>query len=213
MHPTDHVVAQVHRVGIIRQHLNVKCVPEACRFERLVPPRRAFQQRAANWFRRPVVNVINNRLDRLRDGSGGILLLKPVTADPSLFYRLVDRRSIIVKLDAMDSDSRIEPARFVATAGQLDERMVLPNRDGEWCGVNLASRADRAFGGERQQRFDLRCSLERLGAAEVNRASRFVARYRSGGPDATARSRCASVAEKEAGTFYENHVAFGMLRP
>ena len=43
MDPVDHVVADVHRVGVGGQHLDLERVAEAGRLERLVPPRRALR--------------------------------------------------------------------------------------------------------------------------------------------------------------------------
>ena len=42
VHPVDHVVADVHRIGAVGQHVDLERVAEARGFERLVPPRRAF---------------------------------------------------------------------------------------------------------------------------------------------------------------------------
>ena len=49
--------------------------------------------------------------------------------DPALLDRLVDRRCVVVELDAERRRARIELARLVLQVRQLDERMVLAQRD------------------------------------------------------------------------------------
>ena len=64
--PVDHVVADVLRVYPLRKHPHLESVDEARRLERLIPPRRAFDQRGANRLRRSGVDVVDDRLDRPR---------------------------------------------------------------------------------------------------------------------------------------------------
>src|SRR5262249_40507602 len=43
--PVDHVVSDIHRILAVRQYGHLKSIPEAGRFERLIPPTCAVDQR------------------------------------------------------------------------------------------------------------------------------------------------------------------------
>ena len=65
--PVDHVVADVHRIGAVGQHRDLEAVAEAGRFERLVPPARAFDQRLLHVFGRARIDPVLDRLHRIAD--------------------------------------------------------------------------------------------------------------------------------------------------
>ena len=175
VHPVDHVVADVHRVRIGRQHFDLKGVAEAGRLECLVPPRGAFDERAANRLRGAVVDVIDDRLDRLGDGRGRVLLLEAMSRDPPLLDWLVDRRRVVVELDPERRGAGVELSRLVVQVGQLDERVVLAQRDRDRRRGRLPNiRARILIGRERQNGFDLGVLWKPLGARHVRRAAAFV---------------------------------------
>ena len=95
MHPLDHVVANVHRVRALRQHLDPECIAIACSLEGLVPPASAFDQRGAHRLRRAAIDIVGDRLYRIAHGRGWILLLQPVPGDEELVERRPERRGVI----------------------------------------------------------------------------------------------------------------------
>ncbi len=163
MHPADHVVPDVHRVDAVRKHAHLEAIPETGCLERLIPPRRALDERVAHLLGSPRVDVIDDRFDRIRHGSRRIALLDAVSENPPLLELRRDRRRIISKLDLNESDTRIERARRKARSWQLDERMVLANRDCLGvCGGLVHVRTRRSIGGVREQGFDLGVLWEAL---------------------------------------------------
>ena len=92
VYPLDHVVADVHRVRALRQHLHLPRILESRRLKRRRPPPRALHQRCANRLRRPAIHVVNQRLNRLAHFRIGILLDQPVPRNQSLIQRLAQRR-------------------------------------------------------------------------------------------------------------------------
>ena len=78
VHPVDDVVADVERAGILRQQLDLERVAITRGLERLVPPARALEQRRADRLRRAGIEVIDDRLHRIADRRGRILLLQPM---------------------------------------------------------------------------------------------------------------------------------------
>ena len=66
MHPLDHVIADVHEVGAFRHQLEAERVAIARRFERLVPPAAAFEQRGTDGLGRAAVEIIDDGLRRGR---------------------------------------------------------------------------------------------------------------------------------------------------
>src|SRR5262245_59873442 len=68
-------------------------------------------------------------MDRLADGSRGIALLQTMARDQPHHRVAVERTREVVILDVEDSCARIENAWQVAGAGQLHERVMLPERE------------------------------------------------------------------------------------
>src|SRR6185503_17235758 len=95
--------------------------------------------------------------------------------DPALLDRLVDRRRVVVEEDAERWRARIELARRVLEIRQLDERVMLPDRQrGGRRRRLLHETAGILVGGEGQRRFDLGVLREALGARQVERAAALV---------------------------------------
>src|SRR5210317_2108330 len=67
MHPLNHVVAHVHRIGTVRQHFDAVGVLVASCLKRLCPPAGALEQRGPHRFRRTRIKIVDNRFDSLAD--------------------------------------------------------------------------------------------------------------------------------------------------
>src|SRR5205085_1350474 len=156
VHPIDHVVAHIHRVGIRRQNLYLEGIAKAGSLKGLIPPGGAFYQRAANWFGSAAVHVVHDRPDGIRECRVWIFLLQAMSIDPALLDRFRKRRSEIVELDAKHPDTRVEPAWFVIVVRKLNQRMMLAHTQRLRGWSHLAQEAARIFvGGEGQNTFDL----------------------------------------------------------
>lgn len=77
VHPVDHVVADIHRIGAFRQFPDLKGVFETGRLKGLVPPGGAFDQGLLNNRGRPPVYIVNDRFHGLAEGGGRIFLVQP----------------------------------------------------------------------------------------------------------------------------------------
>jgi hypothetical protein len=215
MHPVDDVVADVHRVRVRRQHLHLERIAEAGRLERLVPPGRALDQRAANRLGRAVVHVVDDRLHRLGHGRRRVLLLQPVPHDPALLDRVGDRGRVVVELDAEHADTRIDHARRVAARAerrQLDEGMMLAQRH------RLRRRRDLpdmiagiAIRHERERRLDLRILRKPLRPRQIERAAALVEPIAALARLTKRVDGAEGVAEEEGGGVDEHARAFGGL--
>ena len=124
MHPVDHVVADVHRIGIRRQHPDLKRVTKTGCFESLIPPRSSLDQRVLYVFWSAAVDVINDRLYRLAHGRAWVFFLEAVTRDPAFFKLLIDIRPVIVKPGRINADTRVKFSRAIAIVRQLVKRMT-----------------------------------------------------------------------------------------
>ena len=113
--PLNNVVPHIHRVGSLRHHLHPEGVSVAGRFKCLAPPAGTVQQRGPDRLRRAAVEVVHDRLNRLADGSRGVLLLQPVAGDKPFGDRLVNRCRIVHVGNAEIPCAGIEdPGRIVA---------------------------------------------------------------------------------------------------
>jgi hypothetical protein len=70
MDPVDHVVPDIERADALGQELDAERVAIASRFERLVPPLGAVEERRADRLRRAGVEVVSDRLDGLAHRGG-----------------------------------------------------------------------------------------------------------------------------------------------
>ena len=109
MDPVDHVVADVHRVGALRQHVDLEAVAETGGFERLVPPARAFDERLPDVLRRAVVDPVLNRLHRLAHLRIRVFLHEAVAANPMHLHRIADRHAVVDERQAAVTGARIVP--------------------------------------------------------------------------------------------------------
>ncbi len=126
VHPVDHVVADVHRIGVGRQHLDLEGVAEAGGFERLVPPHGALDQRLLHVLRRAGIDPVSNRRHRLAHRRGRVLLHQAMAAQIAEHDRLADRLAEIDEAQSAVPGAWVVDARLVAVGRQLDERQVLP---------------------------------------------------------------------------------------
>ena len=129
MNPIDHVVTQIHRVGVRGKHLDLKCVLETRGLESLIPPACALDQRILYRLRCAVIYVIDDGFYGFAHCRVRVFLLKAMAYDPSLFEVLVYVRTVIVKADIYRTCTRIETAWSVFIIRELDERLTLANRN------------------------------------------------------------------------------------
>src|SRR5580698_1306971 len=94
VHPVDHVVANVHGVGVGGQHGDFESVAETSGFKRLVPPTCAFDQRLLHILRRARVYPVFDGLHRLTHLRAGIFLHEAVTADETLLHWFADGHAV-----------------------------------------------------------------------------------------------------------------------
>ncbi len=139
--PVDHVVADVHRVGVGRQHVHLEGVTEPGGLECLIPPAGALEQRLPHVFRRAAVHPVLNRDDRLADGGRRVFLLEPMPADPVLGDVVADRRAVIHERDAAVTGARIFESWCIAGSRQLHQRQVLAQGHCLWRRRDAADRS------------------------------------------------------------------------
>ena len=77
--PLDHVVAEVHGVGVFGQEFDAEGVFVAGGFEGLVPPAGAFEEGGADGFGRAAIEVIDDGFYGFAEFCGGIFFLQAVT--------------------------------------------------------------------------------------------------------------------------------------
>ncbi len=175
MDPVDHVVANIHWIGIRRQDPHLESILESGRFERCAPPRRAFYERAAYRLGDAVVDVVHQRFDRFRHRCIRILLLEAMPRDPALLDRAGERTRVVVELDSEERNARIELARFEAGRRQLDERVMLANRhELRDRGHATDERAGTIVRLERQHRFDFGVLRKGFRSRQINRAATAI---------------------------------------
>src|ERR1700746_2927161 len=92
-HPFDDVVADVHSIDTFGQQLDLKGILVTSGGKCLVPPPGAFANGGPNRLGNCAVNVINDRLDRLAHGCGGISLCQPESCDITFHNGFVYRSS------------------------------------------------------------------------------------------------------------------------
>ena len=125
VHPVDHVVADVHRVGAGRQDVHLERVRESSGVERLTPPARAVEQRLPHVLRRARVHVVLDGLHRVADDGTRICLLQAMAADVAHDHRIADRCAVVHVAQAAIPGARVIDARLVVGVRQLDQRDVL----------------------------------------------------------------------------------------
>ena len=212
MHPVDHVVANVHRVGVRRQHLDLKRVAKTSGLKRLIPPRSTFDQRVLNIFWRAAIDVINDRFDGLAYGGIRVFFLKPMAFDPAFFEVFVNIRTVVVKADRDHTDTRVKLARFEFVIRQLDQRGALADRNVAARRCDLIDKVIRFAGGrKRDGRLDLGvfrkafCVRQIQGTAALVKAVVALSCLIDPVADAV------RVADQEVGRVHQNAVALGGL--
>ena len=121
VHPLNHIIANVHRIGIFRKQLHLKRIFIAGRLEGLVPPGGAFQQGGAHRLRGGAVEIIDDRLHRLALLRSGVFLFQAVAGDELLTQRFVDMSGEVEVIGPEKTAAGIELPRTVPRAGQLHE--------------------------------------------------------------------------------------------
>ncbi len=170
VHPLDHVVARVHGVHVSRHVRHAERILESRRCEHRIPPHGAVLERAAVGLGDSRVEVVDDRLHRLRYRGGGILLDQPVADGVAGDVVLVERLREIVETHGEQPDARIELARLVSRIGQLHEREMLAQRHEAAVGRVRADREARLIARERERRLELGIPGERLGVRQVHGA-------------------------------------------
>ena len=174
MHPLNHVVADVHGVGVFGQQLHLERVAVAGRLEGLVPPRGPFQQGRAHGLGRPPVEVVHQRRHGLTDGRRGVLFAQAVAYQLALHDGLVDGRGVVEELVGVIAGPGVEGAGLVGGIGQLNEGMVQVHGQGAGVGRHGADFAALGPAHQRHDGLKLRVEREALGIGQKHRRAAFL---------------------------------------
>ena len=176
--PLDHVVADVERVGALRQQFHPERVHVPRRLEGLVPPARAVEQRRPDRFRRAPVEVVDDRFDRLAPLRPRVPFPQPVADDVARLERRIDRSRVVQVARRDVAGAGIGQARLVPRLGQRDEGVPQPHRHRLRRRGDLAHPPARAAAvraqHERLHALELRVARERGDAGAMDRRPRGV---------------------------------------
>src|SRR6185436_2427932 len=150
VYPLNHVIAYVHWIGIGRHHLDAKRILVTNRFERLIPPARAFKQCCAHRLGCSAIYVVHDRLNGFANSSAGIFFLQTMTSNETLGDRLLDGRGEVHICDAIETRSRIKDPWFISGRRQFDERDMLAHCECLRRGCNLSYEWSRLLSSECQ---------------------------------------------------------------
>ena len=165
--PVDDVVADVQRVGALRQHLDLEGVNEARGLERLAPPGRALDQGAADRLGRGAVDIEDDRLPDRRAGGGRVGLLQPEAVGVALDDLLAERGGVVEHHGREAAGARVEGARLVAGLGQLHQAVADLEGDQLGVGSDVAHLRPRGVGGVGLAGLELKVLGENLHRARV----------------------------------------------
>ena len=168
MDPLDHVVADVHGVGVGGEDVDALKVPlrPAGGLEGLVPPACAFEESGADGFGGAAIDVVLDGRDGFAVGlAGGIFFDEAVADDELLIERFADGDVVVAVGGGEVAGAGVEAARSEAGAGEFDEGLVLADGEGVGIGGDVADElaACGAVGGEGEDGFDLGVLGEGLG--------------------------------------------------
>ena len=176
--PLDDVVAHVHHVGGVRQHLHLEGVSVAGGGEGVVPPAGTVEEGAADGLGGAGVEVVDDRLDggaqAVRRGFVGAG--QPVPGDQADVHVLVDRAGVVdvgrrvAVAQSEEARPRVERARLEALVRQRHERVAHAEGDGVRVGGDAADVAARVVAGEGQARLQLGVLRKGLGHRQVRDA-------------------------------------------
>ena len=180
VNPVDDVVADVHRVGVGGKHLHLERIRKSGGFKRHRPPGGSFDQCTPDRLRRSVVDVVDDRLDRIRHCRARVLLLEAMTRNPASLERGGERRAVVRELDPEHADSRIELPRLVPGLRKRDERVVFADRHELRNRRHARDQRTRlSVSRERQQNVDFGVAGKCPGQLEGDRAARRVGPVRA----------------------------------
>ena len=172
--PVDHVVADVLRIDPLGQHFDPVGVDEAGLLEGLGPPLGPLDERAPHRLGRARIHIVDDGLDRLGALRVRVPLLQAMAGHPADAHVLVDGTRVVAHGRPVHPDARIGDARFVTGPGQLDEGMVLPDREGAPRGRDPADQVAGRVAREREHRLDLGVLREGLGVGQIDGAAGHV---------------------------------------
>src|SRR6185503_2640494 len=119
--PLDAGVARVEERGAFGKVSDLERAAKARLLERVVPPQRGLAHRGALGLGHAAVEVIDDRLHRIRERGARILLLEPPAADEGALERLGEGCGVIEERGGEEADAGIERAPGVAGRGQREE--------------------------------------------------------------------------------------------
>ena len=119
MDPLDHVVANVHGVGVGGEDVSLEgSFSPACGLEGLVPPTSAFQEGGADGLGGTVIDVVLNRNDGFAVRFARWIFFDETVADDELLVELFADWDVVVAVGGGKiARARIEAARSEAGAG------------------------------------------------------------------------------------------------
>ena len=175
MHPLNHVVTHIHRVGVGGHDFHAKSIFVARCLKCLVPPTGPFDQSRTDRFGRAAIDVVDDWFHGFADRCRRIFLLQAMMIDVVLDDGLADRRREIHVLNSEVAGARIVFARMKARTGQFDKRNVFAHGDGVSHRRNRThQRPGFTVSDERQSRFNFRVLREIPGAGEIESTARGV---------------------------------------
>src|SRR5215813_431402 len=122
--PLNRGITLVQGVGTFRQVFDDQRVAETRLLKCLVPPQRPFSRGGPNRFRNCLIEVEDNWLYRITDGSGGIFLLQAPARDVHLAKRIFVAPREILKTRPEKANTRISDSRLVSGGRKREKRDV-----------------------------------------------------------------------------------------
>ena len=130
MDPVDDVVAGIERADAVGTHDDPERVAVPCRLEGLIPPAGPVQKRRAYGLGRAGVEVVHDRLDRIRHRGTRIDLLEPMAPDEAPGHVLLERGGVVLVLHGAVARAGVENPGLVPVVGQLHEGVMESDRRG-----------------------------------------------------------------------------------
>ena len=137
MDPLDHVVADVHGVCALREDFDAEGVFESGGLKGGGPPAGSFDEGGADGLWGAAIDVVDDGLDGLGDGGGGVALLEAMADEEALIQRVAEGLGVVAELVGVEAGAGVEAAGLVAGAGEFDEGGVFAEGDGVGVGGDL----------------------------------------------------------------------------
>ena len=178
MNPVDHVVADVQGAGAFGEKLDLEGIPIPDGLEGVIPPPSPLHKSGAHGLGNTRVDVVDDGLHRVTDGSRRIHLLEPVPADDPSDHGLAQGSVVVHPGRCPKGLPRIPVAWLDGLVGELHKGLMYPEAGGCARGRNTpdaleegpapSSRSCRTPLNEGELSLDFRVVGEALGHGEVD---------------------------------------------